>query len=40
MDKKKYKKFKVKGSDDIYFKIEFHLDALIKGASTTTTDVN
>ncbi len=39
-DKKKYKKLKAKGSDDIYLKIVFYLDALLKGSSATATDVN
>jgi hypothetical protein len=30
----------VKGSDDVYLKIVFYIDALVKGSSsTTTTDV-
>jgi hypothetical protein len=39
-DKKKYKKLKMKGSDDIYLKIVFYLDAIVKGSYVTTTDVN
>lgn len=39
-DKKKYKKLKVKGSDDVYLKIVFYIDALVKGSSTTNNDVN
>lgn len=31
----------MKGSDDIYLKIVFYLDAIVKGSSvTTTTDMN
>lgn len=40
VDKKKYKKLKMKGSDDIYLKIVFYLDAIVKGSSVTTTDMN
>ena len=36
-DKKKYKKLKTKGSDDIYLKVVFYLDAIVKGSSVTTT---
>ena len=30
----------MKGSDDIYLKIVFYLDAIVKGSSVTTTDMN